>query len=159
MLYLGHTTMTHGIKGELKFYSDFSLKELVLKKNTPIYINDKLHRITNIKPFKHFYLLEIDGLKDINVVEDYRNKDIYFKKEDILALKDKIIVEELLDFEVYEDGKKLGIIKEVMYNKGGILLRMEGVKRFFIPYQNAFIKEVSLKEKKVYTQNAKGLIL
>ena len=92
-------------------------------------------------------------------MEDYRNKDIYFKKEDILALKDKIIVEELLDFEVYEDGKKLGIIKEVMYNKGGILLRMEGVKRFFIPYQNAFIKEVSLKGKKVYTQNAKGLIL
>ena len=159
MYYLGYTTMTHGIKGELKFYTDFSLKEHVLKKHNIIYIDDMAHEITNVRPFKNFYILEIDNIKDINQVEDYRNKKVYFKKEDIASLKNEVIVEELIDFEVLEDGKKLGIIKEVMYNKGGILLRVQGLKSFYIPYQKAFIKEISLNEKKVYTQNAKGLIL
>jgi len=35
---VGFITMTHGLKGELKFFCDFSKKDLILKKDFPIFI-------------------------------------------------------------------------------------------------------------------------
>ena len=106
MIYLGYTTMTHGVKGELKFYSDFSLKDQILKKGQIVYINGEKHEISAVRPFKHFYLLELDNLKDINLVEDFRNKKVYFQKDSALSSKD-IIPEEMVGFSILENGKVL----------------------------------------------------
>lgn len=159
MIYLGYTTMTHGVKGELKFYSDFSLKDLILKKGQMIYINGEKHEISGVRPFKHFYLIELDNLKDINLVEDFRNKKVYFQKEESVLSSKDIIPEEMVGFSILENGKVLGKVEEIMYNKIGILLKVKGVKTFYIPYQKEFIKEISLEDKTIYTQNGEDLII
>ena len=46
-----------------------------------------------------------------------------------------------------------------MYNNGNILLIIEGQKNFYIPYNDYYIRKVDLKNKIVYTENAKDLIL
>ena len=159
MIYLGYTTMTHGVQGELKFYSDFSLKDLILKKGQMIYINGEKHEISGVRPFKHFYLIELDNLKDINLVEDFRNKKVYFQKEESVLSSKDIIPEEMVGFSILENGKVLGKVEEIMYNKVGILLKVKGVKTFYIPYQKEFIKEISLEDKTIYTQNGEDLII
>ena len=159
MIYLGYTTMTHGVKGELKFYSDFSLKDLILKKGQMIYINGEKHEISGVRPFKHFYLIELDNLKDINLVEDFRNNKVYFQKEESVLSSKDIIPEEMVGFSILENGKVLGKVEEIMYNKIGILLKVKGVKTFYIPYQKEFIKEISLEDKTIYTQNGEDLII
>ena len=159
MIYLGYTTMTHGVKGELKFYSDFSLKDQILKKGQIVYINGEKHEISAVRPFKHFYLLELDNLKDINLVEDFRNKKVYFQKEESALSSKDIIPEEMVGFSILENGKVLGKVEEIMYNKVGILLRVKRVKTFYIPCQKEFIKEISLEDKTIYTQNGEDLII
>ena len=159
MIYLGYTTMTHGVKGKLKFYSDFSLKDQILKKGQIVYINGEKHEISGVRLFKHFYLIELDNLKDINLVEDFRNKKVYFQKEESALSSKDIIPEEMVGFSILENGKVLGKVEEIMYNKVGILLRVKGVKTFYIPYQKEFIKEISLEDKTIYTQNGEDLII
>ena len=60
-LYFGYTTMTHGIKGELKCYTSFEQKEKVLTKKFPVYINGTRHEITSARPHKNHYLITIDS--------------------------------------------------------------------------------------------------
>ena len=46
---VGYTTMTHGLKGDIKFYPSIYETDKFLKVNFPIYINDTLHHITSVK--------------------------------------------------------------------------------------------------------------
>ncbi len=158
MIYFGYTTMTHGIKGELKCFTDFSLKERVLQKGFPIYINDTLHQITNVRPHKNHYLIEFDHLKDINLVEDFRNQIIYIKKED-LHLKDEVMIEEFIGYTIIEQEEILGNVIEIVYNKSGILLKVSGKNFFYIPYIEYYIQKIDQKMQRIYTLHAKELIV
>ena len=50
---VGYTTMTHGLKGDIKFYPSIYETDKFLKVNFPIYINDTLHHITSVKNGKN----------------------------------------------------------------------------------------------------------
>ena len=65
----------------------------------------------------------------------------------------------MIGFSLLDQTEILGKIENVRYNKGGILLEVLGSKRFFVPFNDAYIKKVSLKEKIIEGQNIKGLIL
>lgn len=158
-LYFGYTTMTHGIKGELKCFTDFEKKEIVLKENFPIIIEDKIYKITKVRAHKDYYLITINDLNDINLVENFRHKKIYIAKEDLKLGKDEFLIQELIGFSIIENEEELGKVKEIRYNKNGSLLSIKGNKNFFIPYQDEFIKKVDFKNKQIFTTNAKGLIL
>ena len=158
MIYFGYTTMTHGIKGELKCFTDFSLKEKVLQKGFPLYINGTLHQITNVRPHKNYYLIEFDHLKDINLVEDFRNQKIYIKKED-LHLNGEVMKEELVGYTIIEQEEILGNVIEIVYNKSGVLLKVSGQKIFYIPYIDYYIQKVDPKKHQIFTLHAKELIV
>ena len=62
MIVVGHITTTHGIKGELKCYTDFSRQDLVFHENQKVYINGKEHRLTSLRTHKNHYLITLDDL-------------------------------------------------------------------------------------------------
>ena len=156
-IYIGYTTMTHGIRGELKLYTDFSLKEKILKPGFPIYIDNVLHTITHVRPHKNHYLLLIDDKKDINLVEEFRNKKIFILESDLHLNEKEYILESIIGYCVEEENITLGKVKEIRYNKNGILLFVEGNTKFYIPLCDAFVLKVLKKEQKVIVQNTKGL--
>ncbi len=155
-IYVGFTTMTHGLKGELKFYTDFSLKEEVLKEGFLVYIHDEAHKISHVRRHQNHYLVEFDGLTHINDVEGFRNQKVFVLRSD---LKEEVVVEELIGFSLMEGQEVLGKVTNILYNKGGILLEVKGIKKFFVPYHEHFILNVLKDEKKILSQNAKDLIL
>jgi len=157
MIKIGNITSTHGIKGELKLYSDFSQKEKIMQKDFPIYIENTLHHITSVRPHKNYYLIRIDDINDINLVEAYRKKDVYIKLED-LDLKDEILLEALIGYDLISEKETLGKVRNILYNKNGALLEILGEKKFYIPYHEHFIQKILKEEKKIYTQNTGGLI-
>ena len=71
MIYLGYTTMTHGVKGELKFYSDFSLKDQILKiDNKKINNLEEIATIINNHNVNDTILVETDnGVKKSKIIE------------------------------------------------------------------------------------------
>lgn len=155
-IYVGHTTMTHGLKGELKFFTDFSLKNEILKEGFPVYIDSIPHKITHVRKHQNHYLVEFDFLKNINEVELFRNKSVYILRSD---LKEEIIIEELIGYTILENNEVLGKVTNILYNKAGILLEVTNPQKFFIPYHDHFIKSVSKDEEKILVENAKDLIL
>lgn len=158
-IYFGKTTMTHGIKGELKCYTDFEKKELVLKNKIPIYINNQKHVISTSRPHQNHYLITIDNLLDINLVEEFRNKAIYIERSDLNLEENDYLIEDLIGMNVKEGEELLGKVTDIRYNKGGLLLHIKNSSSFYIPYQDNFIDKVDLEKETIYVKNAKGLML
>lgn len=156
---VGYTTMTHGLKGDIKFYPSIYETDKFLKVNFPIYINDTLHHITSVKKVKNYYLIKLDNLNDINLVEEFRNKDLYIDMDDLKLGKGEYLVSNLIGFKVVEDGKNIGIVKDIMYNKVGILLYVIGSKSFYIPLNDYYVKEVKQNEALIITEHAKDLMV
>ena len=158
-IYFGYTTSTFGLKGELKCFTDFERKDLVLKKNHPIYIKDQKHILSSIRAHKGCFLIRIDNHEDINEVEEFRHQKIFIEREELELKSGEFLFQDIIGFSICEEGKILGIIQNIRYNKSGILLSVVGKKTFFIPYNDFYIKEIVWSEKKVIGQNIKGLML
>ena len=160
-IYLGKIVNTHGIKGELRILSNFEKKERVFKKDFPIYIGNEKQKeiLSSYRPHKEFDMVTLEGYTNINEVLKYKGKKVYIKKEDLHLNEEEYLFEELLGLNVFELEEKLGIVKNIVYNKNNILLYIEGPKNFYIPLHLEFIKKVNLKEEKIEVENAKGLML
>ncbi len=158
-IYFGYTTSTFGLKGELKCFTDFERKDLILKKNHPIYIKDQKHILSSIRAHKGCFLIRIDNHEDINEVEEFRHQKIFIEREELELKNGEFLFQDIIGFSICEEGKILGIIKNIRYNKSGILLSVVGEKTFLTPYNDFYIKEIVWPEKKIIGQNIKGLML
>lgn len=160
-IYLGKVVNTHGIKGEIRIKSDFLKKNLVFKKDFLLYFgNEKSEeKIVSYRVHKEYDMVTLKNINNINDVLKYKGEKVFVKRED-LKLNDKdYVLEDLIDMKIVENKKKLGIIKDFMYNNGNILLVASGEKKFYIPYNDFFIKNVDLQTKEVTVENAKDLII
>ena len=156
-IYLGNITMTHGLKGDLKLYSNLSIGDKVLKVGQIVYINNIKHIISSISKSKGYYLVRFDNLNNINLVEDFRNSEVYINREDLNNIN--YVIEDTIGYEVYDNDKLLGKVKEICYTNNSVLIKVMGVKEFYIPYNNHFIKDVLVNDKKILTNNGGELIL
>lgn len=160
-IYVGKIVNTHGIKGEIRILSDFLKKDLVFKKDFILYIgpNKEEEIIKTYRKHKEFDMVTLEGINNINEVLKYKGCNVYINRENLEIEDNNYILEDLIDFEIKDNEKILGKLKDFMYNNGNILLIIEGQKNFYIPYNDYYIKKVDLKNKIVYTENAKDLIL
>ena len=74
---------------------------------------------------------------------------------------------DIIGLEIYEDGTVLGRVKDISQIGSGYLFEVETdeslisqalPKEFFIPYVDAYVKEISLSERKIFTQNARAIL-
>lgn len=160
-IYLGKIVNTHGIKGELRILSNFEKKELVFKPNFPIYIGreKKKETITSYRHHKEFEMITLKDYNNINDVLKYKGEKVYIDREDLHLEEDEYLYEELIGLLIYENKEKLGIAKNIVYNKSNILLYVEADKNFYIPLKPEFIKKVSVSEGRIEVENAKGWFL
>jgi len=158
-IYFGDITMTHGLKGELKCFTNFEQKDKVLEKDFPIYIDNKLHHITSVRPFKNCYLITIDNLYDINLVEPFRHKKIYIKREDLALKKDEYLLQDLIGYQVVENDERMGNVSDIQISGTNILLKVKGKKTFYIPWQPNFILKVDPNQHMIYGKNIEELII
>jgi 16S rRNA processing protein RimM len=160
-IYIGKVVNTHGIKGEIRIKSDFLKKELIFKKNFNLYFgpNKEKETINSYRIHKDYDMVTLNGINNINDVLKYKGQNVFIKRDELKFDKDNYLIEDLFEFEVEENKKILGKVKDFMYNNGNVLLYIKGSKDFYIPYNDYFIKCVDLENKKIITQNAEGLIL
>ena len=158
LIYLGYTTMTHGLKGHLKFYSQFERKDIVLNGNVNVIIDGVKHVITKASVNKNYYLIIIDGLNDINLVENYRNKDIYIERKELNLGEDEYLYQDLIGFDIVENEEYLGKVKNISYNNS-VLLYIEHDKNYYLPLIDEFVIKVDLLEKKIIVKKAKELMV
>ena len=160
-IFFGKIVNSHGIKGELRIKSNFQMKDKIFKKGFNLYIGEGhvKETINSYRVHKDFDMVTFVGYDNINQVLNYLKMNVYVKKEDIKLNDNEYILEELIDYDVIENGEKLGKVKYIVYNGSNILLAIEGAKNFYIPNNPNFIKKVNEKDKNIEVENAKGLIL
>ena len=159
MIYIGKTVSTFGIKGELKVTSDFEKCDKAYKIGNKILINNIEHVISGIRYHKNYILLEIDDLKNINNILKYVGFNIYIKRMDLHLEENEFLYKDLINSDVIDnDGSNLGRIIEVEQGVN-LLIKVKGSKEFYIPYVDEYIISFDLNNKKLYTKNAKDLIL
>lgn len=159
MIYIGKTVSTFGIKGELKVISDFEKCDKAYKIGNKILINNIEHVISGIRYHKNYILLEIDDLKNINNILKYVGFNIYIKRMDLHLEENEFLYKDLINSDVIDnDGSNLGKIIEARQGVN-LLIKVKGSKEFYIPYVDEYIISFDLNNKKIYTKNAKDLIL
>ncbi len=160
-LYLGKIVNTHGIKGEIRIISDFDKKDLVFKKNFPIYIGGRYKKeiIETYRIHKNYDMVTLKEINDINEVIKYKGLNVYIDRNDLDLKEDEYVLDDLLGFKIISENNEYGVIEDVIKNKNQILLSIKFEKHYYIPYNSNYIKEVDLKNKTIYVSHAKELIL
>ena len=78
---------------------------------------------------------------------------------DLHLEENEFLYKDLIDSDVIDnDGSNLGKIIEVEQGVN-LLIKVKGSKEFYIPYVDEYIISFDLNNKKLYTKNAKDLIL
>lgn len=158
-LYLGEMVNTHGIKGEMRIISDFKYKDQVFKKGNFLYIGKEKQKeeINSYRAHKNYDMVTLVGYNDINEVLKYKGKKVYINRDEYKF--DGIIYEDILNMEVYENNKLLGIVKDIMKSSAHPILVVENdFKQSYIPFIDEFILNVDLDNKRIDVKLIEGLI-
>ena len=157
----GHIMTTHGLKGALKikdlsdfdrFYKDSTL--YILYKNEYIKV-----KVFNKTIFDNYYLVTFYDLLDINLVEKYKNCDIYVSeldRNDDLD-EDEYYNSDLLGKEIMNQNNEIkGKVIEIReYPACNYLVVNYNDKNILIPFNKQFIKEVN--DKYIVIDEIEGL--
>lgn len=159
---IGIIVNTHGLKGELKVKSFSDFNEIRFQKGNYLFIEYRGEMIEveviTYREHKGMVLITLKGLEDINLVEKYRECNIFINKEDLHDLEeDEVYFFDLMGCEVYlEDGELLGEVEDVLETGANAVLRVN--KKILIPYVDAFIKDANIEEKKIVIYKVDGLL-
>ncbi len=158
MIFIGKSTSTFGIKGELKVRSDFNYLDKAYKIGNVILINNIEHKISGVRYHKNHVLLKIDNLENINDTLDYVGYNIYIKRSDLNLSSNEYLDSDLINSDVINDGINLGKVIDVIRGVN-TLIKVRGKKEFYIPYVDEYITKFDLENKKLYTKNCEDLIM
>ncbi len=157
-LYIGKLVNTHGIKGEVRILSDFRYKKEVFKKDFVFYIGKEKNKfiVESYRPHKKFDMFIFKGYYDINDVEYLKGSNVYIDKNDLKLRENRTLAIDLIGFSVIIDGKKVGLITEVLDTIANEVLVLDS--NIMIPYVNEFVIGIDKTKKEITVKNVKGLV-
>ena len=140
MLYIGDLVNTHGIKGEVRIISFFKYKETVFKPNNYLYIKSEKLKIKTYRKHKNYDMVTFENYNDINDVLKFKGEKVYIDKEDY-TFKGPLN-EDLYGKKVYDKGKYIGTLTNIINNNGKETLVIKGKKEYLVPYVDEFVKNI-----------------
>lgn len=159
-IYLGEIVNTHGIKGEVRIVSDFKFKNDVFKIGKNLYVgNSKVKEIINTyRVHKNYDMVTFKGINDINDVLKYKGKKVYIMREEFEF--DGILDEDVIGLDVFSKDKKIGIVEDILKSNAHPILEVKNDKNVisYIPFIDAFVLNVDLKNKRIDIEEIEGLI-
>lgn len=160
---IGKIVNIHGIKGEIKVYPYTDDIEN-LSKLKEIYLDEKLEKkyiIKSSKIQKNMLILKLDSIDSVEEAEKLRNMNLYIPKLEVKE-EDTYYIEDLISLEVIDIKNNVSIGKiTYVFNNGANdvyeILTNDGKKVYF-PAIKQVVKQVDIKNNKIYVEVMKGLI-
>lgn len=159
---------THGIRGEVRIISKTDFAEeryksgnrlflFMPQSKSPLELTVKSHRT-----HKNFDLVIFDGYDNINQVENMKGGILKVPESQLGVLdEDEFYYHEIIGCIVTTvDGEEIGKISEILSPGANDVwvIKGEGGKEILIPYIEAVVKEVNVKEKMVIIDPIEGLL-
>lgn len=157
----------HGIKGEARVgYSknrlDFfmSLDHVFIKEGNGY----KKLDIISVRAHKNFLIVKFNGIDDINDIIPYKGYILFAEEKTVRQnlAENEFLIDELVGMEVFDinDNKKLGFVIGVSNNGANDLLSVKTNTKHIclVPFVEAIVPVVDMKERKVKINNLEGLL-
>lgn len=149
-LKIGKIVNTHGIKGELKILSDSDFVEDRFAVGNTLYLESGAEvEVTSFRQHQGNVLITINNLEDINLVEKYKNQDVYFDLSKIPQRKEGYYLFQLEDLDVYLDNEKVGKVIEVTKPSQTVLRIQLKDREILLPYVDVFVEKVDLENNRI----------
>lgn len=157
-----------GLKGALRLHN---LSDFLSQFKTGAVFKTKDGEELKIKSFESSRSLVIfEGFESPELAKSLVNYSLFRSVDDTRKhcklSKDEYFYFDIIGCEVYEGQKALGVVRDILEVGVGFLfcietspeLQNDFAKEFFIPYNDYFIVSVDIKEKKIISQNAFGIL-
>lgn len=162
----GKITKTNGLKGLVNVLVTSSFFDARFKKGKKLYVKDdenNEYSTLTIETINHkagdLYLVKFKEINSIEEAEAYKGKLLFSIKDQSLLKKDEYYFDDLIGLKVFkENGDSAGkIIKiEEFTNVYSFVIKYENIT-YNIPYNDFFVKEIDLENKKVIIHYIEGL--
>lgn len=164
---IGKIVNTFGIKGELKIksYSDFDA--LRYHKGNTVYIRKDGRNISftvaSFRTHKGFSLVSFKDHQDINLVEQFKDCEIYIDKESRAKLPEgEFYRSDLIGLTVFDEkDEKIGTVKDVEETSGAnnnLRIVMDDGSEVLVPYVKAFVRNVDPENGRIIINRVEGLL-
>ena len=119
--------------------------------------------VEQVRINKNFALFKFKGIDSINDLMEYKGKLLFVDENTIRENleEDEFLIDELVGLSVFdENDKKLGFVIGVSNNGASDLLSVKTNSKHIclVPFVQAIIREVSIKDKKIVINNLEGLL-
>ena len=149
----GQIVNTHGIKGEVKVMSWLDGPDMLCEFDR-CRIDGKEYKMVTCRVQKTCNLVKLQGIDTMEQAELMRGKTLQIYREDISD--DVIFAAELVGVEVYNDGKMIGTITEVLDYPGNCVYVVNQYE-YMIPAVKEFILSTDLKNNKMEVRLIEGM--
>lgn len=165
-LLLGTIISTHGLTGSVKFISYSYFLDERLQEGKTIFVGKDENNVQEyeVELFKHSPKFAILKIKEINTVEEaekLKGNFIYVDKSDLTLDDDTYYFTDLEKCQVIDENNNLlGHVNKVEEFPAQITLRVKNLKgkEFFVPFIDAFILDVDIKNKTIKIKVIGGML-
>ena len=165
-LTVGQVVRTIGLKGEVKVYPSTHFRDTRFKKGSHVFLlndNGEIERDLTIKLHRtngDCDNLIFEEITSIEEAEKINKKYLFVEKTPDFLGKNEYFYSDLIGMKVdFDNDKEIGVVKAVEEYTSYQTLRVKtNGKDVLIPFVKAFIKSVSLEEKKIIINYIDGLL-
>ena len=137
----GEIVSTHGVNGEMKVLPWADGPDFLVDFKR-VRISGTEYKVLSCRIQKTCNLLKLQGVDTMDAAQALRGKTVEVWRED--APKDLIFVAELLGVEVYNKGRCIGKITDVLDYPGNKVYVVEGEHSYMIPAVKAYVLSTDL---------------
>lgn len=162
---VGQIINTHGIGGELKINLITDFPEQRFKIGNQLFLFNDSEFVDQLiiktsRAYKNNWLISFENLLDINLVEKYKNFELYAEGLDLDIDSGQYLYSQLIGLQVNDQQRGLiGEIVEILSMPANDVWVVNGVfGEILLPVIDQVIKEVDLDNQKVEVELLEGLI-
>ncbi len=150
----GEIVTTHGVKGEVKVLPWLdSPEDLVDFDRVRIGLKD--YEVESCRVQKTCNLVKLTGIDSMEAAQAMRGKVMELYREDI---DDEVIfADELLNVDVFCEGKQIGKIVDVLDYPGNMVYVVRGDHEYMIPAVKAFVLSTDMEKNEMHVRLIEGM--
>ena len=150
----GEIVTTHGVRGEVKVLPWLDCPEDLCDFER-CRISGVEYTIENCRIQKSCNLVKLEGIDTMEDAQKMRGKVIELYREDI---DDEVIfAAELIGVEVFAEGEKIGVVKDVLDYPGNKVYVVKGAHEYMIPAVSAFVLSTDMEKNEMQVKLIEGM--
>ncbi len=140
LLETGEIVATHGIHGEVKLMPWADAPEFILEFER-LWLNDRFYDVERSRVQKTCVLLKLKGVDTVEDAARLVHKVVSIDREDVELEEGVHFIADLIGLQVFSDGVKIGVIKDVLPMPGNDVYVVRGKYEYMIPVVREFVEE------------------